>query len=148
MQQDNCYCVDTVAALKKEKKDFFLAKLQNEISSDGTQIPAAAAAGVSAKPPTRNANPPAINAKSPPNNAKPPASNAKPTPNNANPKRKDGDTEDKEPPIAKSKRRKLVDTEDEESSDGDDDDDEKDERKPEAKVTQTKIIVLSDSDSD
>jgi hypothetical protein len=78
------------------------------------------------------------------NKAKPPALS----------KRKHGVAEDKEPPIAKSKkRRKIVDTTDDEESDdgGDDDDDENDERKPEAKKvaqTQTKIIVLSDSDSD
>ena len=31
----SCYCVDTVAALKKEKKPLFIAKLQQEIDSDG-----------------------------------------------------------------------------------------------------------------
>jgi hypothetical protein len=85
----NCYCVDTVASWKKEKKDFFLEKLQNEISSDGTLTPAATAAGrVIAKPPPESA-------KLPPNKAKPPASNA-------NSKRKHGDTEDKERILAKS----------------------------------------------
>jgi hypothetical protein len=39
------YCVDKVAALKKENKPFILEKLQKEIDSDGTKIPAAAAAG-------------------------------------------------------------------------------------------------------
>jgi hypothetical protein len=29
-----CYCVYTVAALKKEKKPFFIAKLQQKIDSD------------------------------------------------------------------------------------------------------------------
>jgi hypothetical protein len=79
----------------------------------------------------------------PPNKAKPPVSNA-------NSNRKHADTEDKDPPNAKSKRRTLVDS-GEESSDGgadDDEDDESDERKPEAMATQTKIMVLSDSDSD
>jgi hypothetical protein len=41
----SCYCVDTVAVLKKEKKSFFVTKLQEEIVSDGTKIPAVAAAG-------------------------------------------------------------------------------------------------------
>jgi hypothetical protein len=51
--------------------------------------------------------------------------------------------------MRKSKRRTLVDS-GVESSDGgaDDDDDESIERKPEAMATQTKIIVLSDSNSD
>jgi hypothetical protein len=39
----SCYCVDTVAALKKDEKLFFIAKLQQEIDSDGTKIPSAAA---------------------------------------------------------------------------------------------------------
>jgi hypothetical protein len=31
----SCYCVHTVEALKKEKKPFFIAKLHQEIDSDG-----------------------------------------------------------------------------------------------------------------
>jgi hypothetical protein len=76
--------------LKKEKKPYFVAKLQQEISLDGTKIPAASAATVIAKPlprnakrPPRNAKPPAKNAKPPPSNAKPPAKNSMPPPSNA-----------------------------------------------------------------
>jgi hypothetical protein len=172
----NCYCVDKVAAWKKEKKGFFLEKLQNEISSDGTLIPAATAADrVIAKPPPNKAKPPPENAflekleneissdgtltpaataagcviaKPPPENAKLPPNKAKPPASNANYRRKHGDTEDKEPPNAKSKRRTLAFSGEESSDGGADDDDESDERKPEAMATQTKIIVLSDSDSD
>jgi hypothetical protein len=31
----SCYCVHTVAVLEKERKPFFIAKLQQEIDSDG-----------------------------------------------------------------------------------------------------------------
>ena len=39
-----CYGIDVGAAGKKEKKLYFTKKLQEEIASDGTKIPAAAAA--------------------------------------------------------------------------------------------------------
>jgi hypothetical protein len=40
-----------VAALKKEKKPFFIAKLHQEIDSDGTKMPSVAAAGTLAASP-------------------------------------------------------------------------------------------------
>jgi phosphoribosylanthranilate isomerase len=56
-------------------------------------------------------------------------------------------------PASAKRTRKIVDTDDEEADndggDGDEtDENENDERKPEAKVTQSKIILLSGSDSD
>jgi hypothetical protein len=34
----SCFCVDTVAAFKKDEKHFFVAKLQEELDFDGTKI--------------------------------------------------------------------------------------------------------------